>query len=112
MPEDLIDLKSDRARWPELRSAISDLFVQKKRDEWSAIFDGTDACVSPVLTMDEALEHSHLVDRGAFVEIDGLSQPSPVPRFSRYKLSISQPAGKPDAHTKEEVLRWWSGLNS
>ena len=110
LPEDLINLKSDRARWPELRSAIGDLFVQKKRDEWSVIFDGTDACISPVLTMDEAFEHSHLVDRGAFVEVDGLSQPSPVPRFSRSKLSISQPAGKPDAHTKEDVLTWWSEL--
>ena len=112
LPEDLINLKSDRTRWPELRSAISDLFVQKKRDEWSVIFDGTDACVSPVLTMDEALEHFHLVDRGAFVEVDGLLQPSPVPRFSRSKLSISQPAGKPDVHTKEDILTWWSVLNS
>ena len=66
--------------------------------------------MSPVLDMDEALDQPHLVARDAFIEVDGLKQPAPVPRFSRSQLSISRPSGKPDVHSKDAVVEWWGDL--
>ena len=73
----------DVARWPELREAFARVVLTRTRDEWSELADGTDACVAPVLTMGEAPTHPHLAARGTFVEVDGLIQAAPAPRFSR-----------------------------
>ncbi|MEP1767730.1 MAG: CaiB/BaiF CoA-transferase family protein [Sulfitobacter sp.] len=110
LPEALIALKQDPENWPQLRAAIVDCFSRKTRDEWAAIFEGSDACVSPVLDMDEAIAHPHLSARDAFIEIDGHKQPAPVPRFSRTQPSVSHPSGKPTPHDKETVLSWWADL--
>jgi len=75
--------KTTRGRWPELRLIIGDRIAAKTRDEWARIFEGTDACATPVLSMDEAPRHPHLADRGVFKESDGVLQPAPAPRFSR-----------------------------
>ncbi len=69
--------------WPVLRAHIACRIATKTRDQWCAIFSGTDACVAPVLDFDEAPQHAHAVARGAFVDIDGVTQPAPAPRFSR-----------------------------
>ncbi len=79
----------DRPRWPELRDVLEAAFRERSRDEWTAVFDGTDACVTPVLSLDEAPEHPHLAARANFLRIDGIQQPAPAPRFSR------TPAGSP-----------------
>jgi alpha-methylacyl-CoA racemase len=73
----------ERARWPELRAAFAGTFKKKTRDEWSRVFDGSDACFAPVLSFSEARQHPHNLGRKAFIELAGVAQPAPAPRFSR-----------------------------
>jgi alpha-methylacyl-CoA racemase len=75
--------RSDRSGWPRLRERIGDVFRTKTRDEWVQVMEGSDACFAPVLSMAEAPEHPHNKARGTFVEVDGVVQPGPAPRFSR-----------------------------
>lgn len=79
----------DRAGWPRLRQVLADALARRTRDEWAALFAERDACLTPVLTFEEAARHPHLRARGALVEIDGVVQPAPAPRFAR------TPAGRP-----------------
>jgi len=95
----------DRAE--ELRSVIAARFLEKSQSEWSAIFDGTDACVAPILPMSEAVHHPHIKERGVFVERDGLVQPAPAPRFSRTESTLGlPPAPAAGAHTREALTAW------
>jgi alpha-methylacyl-CoA racemase len=71
------------SRWPELKEKFAALFASKTRDEWCRLLEGSDACFAPVLDMDEAPRHPHNLARGTFVEVDGVTQPAPAPRFSR-----------------------------
>lgn len=73
----------DRTRWPALRHALSDRFRQYPRDHWAEVFDGSDACVTPVLTAAEAMADPHLQSRNVFIDVDGVRQPAPAPLFSR-----------------------------
>lgn len=73
----------DTSRWPEFKNKLTTLFKTKTRDEWTAIFEGSDACAVPVLGLGEAPEHPHNKARGTFVEVAGVVQPAPAPRFSR-----------------------------
>ncbi|GAA3158060.1 CaiB/BaiF CoA-transferase family protein [Planomonospora alba] len=73
--------REDRANWPVLRERLAEAFRSRTRAEWEAVFDGTDACVSPVLEMSEAPEHPHNRARGTFVEVGGVRQPAPAPRL-------------------------------
>lgn len=75
--------RDDVTQWPALRHIFTELFKQRTRVEWTAVFEATDACVSPVLDFDEAEHHAHLTARSTRIEIDGLSQAAPAPRFSR-----------------------------
>jgi alpha-methylacyl-CoA racemase len=75
--------QNDRAGWPQLRETFTTAFRSRTRDEWNKIFENTDACVSPVITMTEATSHPHNVARNSFVEVDGMMQVAPGPRFSR-----------------------------
>ena len=71
------------------------------------VFDGTDACVAPVLPMSEAFDHPHLVARGTFVERDGMTEPAPAPRFSRTAPTLSTPPpSRPGVHTTEALTAW------
>lgn len=72
----------DKDRWPDMRESFASRFRERSRDDWSAHFEGLDACVAPVLTPDEAPRHPHNVQRGTFIEVDGVTQPGPAPRFS------------------------------
>lgn len=81
----------DRSGWPELRRRLAAAFATRSRDEWAQVFAGTDACVAPVLTMDEAVAHPHAQARSSFTEVGGVVQPAPAPRFGR------SPAGQPAA---------------
>jgi alpha-methylacyl-CoA racemase len=78
----------DRARWPELREAFAKAFKARTRDEWCAIFEGSDACFAPVLSFSEARKHSHNAARGSFVSVAGVPQPAPAPRFSRTPAAV------------------------
>jgi len=94
----------DREQWPALKEQFAGIIKTKTRDEWMAIFDGTDACVAPVLTIPEALEHPHNVERGTFVEVAGIPQPGPAPRFDRTPAAIKGPPAHAGQHT-DEILR-------
>ncbi len=89
----------DRTRWPDLRRAFSERFAEKTREGWVAVFEGTDACVAPVLRLGEAAEHPHNVARSTFVDIDGITQPAPAPRFSRTPSATPAPPAGPGTHT-------------
>ncbi|HET6183876.1 MAG TPA: CaiB/BaiF CoA-transferase family protein [Acetobacteraceae bacterium] len=73
----------DRQAWPAMKERLATLFRTKTREEWCAIMEGTDVCFAPVLTMTEAKEHPHAKARAAFVDVGGVAQPAPAPRFSR-----------------------------
>ena len=73
----------DRAGWPKLRDCYATAFLSKTRDEWCAVFEGSDACFAPVLNWTEAYAHPHNVARKSFVEVGGVTQPAPAPKFSR-----------------------------
>ncbi|HEX9761493.1 MAG TPA: CaiB/BaiF CoA-transferase family protein [Acidimicrobiia bacterium] len=102
-PETLPD-QLDRTGWPRLRQEIGDRFASRTREEWERRFDGTDACVVAVLDMAEAPGHPHNLERATFVEVDGITQPAPAPRFSGTPAEISRPPGFPGEHTDEIVL--------
>jgi alpha-methylacyl-CoA racemase len=72
-----------RREWPELRAAMEAAFASRTRAEWCQILEGTDACFAPVLSLAEAPQHAHNVARGTFIEVDGVPQNAPAPRFSR-----------------------------
>ena len=78
----------DRAAWPDLKARLAEVFKTKTRDEWREIMEGTDVCFAPVLSIFEAPEHPHNKARSTFVEVDGIMQPAPSPRFSRTEASI------------------------
>ncbi len=75
------DAQMDKAQWPILKARLTDIFKTKPRDSWAAMMEGTDICFGPILSMAEALEHPHNVERGTFVKMDGMDQPAPAPRF-------------------------------
>lgn len=80
---DTLPAQHDRENWPALREAIAGRVAERSRDEWAAVFDGTDACATPVLTFDEAAAHPHIAARGSLRERDGSIVAAPAPRFSR-----------------------------
>lgn len=82
----------DRTGWPAMREALSAEFGRHPRDHWAGVFAGTDACVTPVLSVEEAIEDPHLQARGVFVDVDGVSQPAPAPLFSRTPAPTPTPA--------------------
>ncbi len=100
----------DKSAWPELRRRLADIFRTKPRDEWAAIFEGTDSCCTPVLDWDEAIAHEHNINRCAFIDVAGVTQPSPAPRFSRTVPSIPIPPANANEHT-EAILSDW-GIDS
>nr|MDT0663865.1 CaiB/BaiF CoA-transferase family protein [Micromonospora sp. DSM 115978] len=81
----------DRAAWPVIRARIAGVFASRSRDEWMTVFDGTDACVTPVLSFSEATKHPHALARGSIVTIDGVDQAAPAPRFSRSVIATPRP---------------------
>jgi alpha-methylacyl-CoA racemase len=96
--------QNDQDRWPQLRARLAAVFATRDRAEWAALFAGTDACVSPVLSLEEATRHEHAIARDAFVPVDGLLQPAPAPRFSRTPGAVRSGAPARGADTRE-VLR-------
>jgi alpha-methylacyl-CoA racemase len=98
--------QQDRARWPELRRRLEEVFRGRTRDEWCRIFEGGDACVAPVMSMAEAPAHPHLAARRTFLELDGVAQPAPAPRFSRTPGAVQGPPRRPGADTAEALADW------
>ena len=98
------DAQRDAAGWPDLRAKAAAIFATKTRDAWCALLEGTDACVAPVLTLAEAPEHHHMAARKTFIEIDGLRQPAPAPRFSRTESAVQ---GTVAHQSAASVLEKW-----
>jgi alpha-methylacyl-CoA racemase len=92
--------------WDEAKTKFAELFKQKSRTEWCELLEGTDACFAPVLSIDEAAEHPHMVERASFTEIDGVRHPSPAPRFSRTPGAIQGVAAVPGSNTDEVLADW------
>lgn len=88
-----------RDQWPALQEKMAQLFKRKTRDEWDTIMLGTDICYAPVLSFDEAQHHRHNQDRQTFVEVDGVTQAAPAPRFDRTPPQVPGTAATPGAHT-------------
>jgi alpha-methylacyl-CoA racemase len=105
---DLPDLpdRNDMAQWPALREALAAAFATKSQAEWTALFDGTDACVAPVVPMHEAPQHPHHVARGTYVEHEGLVQAAPAPRFSRTPAVLTTPPVAAGTNTTEALAAW------
>jgi alpha-methylacyl-CoA racemase len=95
-----------RDDWPAMKERFALVFKTKTRDEWTAVFDGTDACVAPVLSPWEAHLHPHNIARSTFVEVEGVIQPAPAPRFSRTPSVISSPPSPPGADTVSGLVDW------
>jgi alpha-methylacyl-CoA racemase len=81
----------DRSAWPTTRAMFRERFATQTREQWCTVFEGVDACVTPVLSMEEAPRHPHLADRASFVNVAGVTQPAPVPRFEGYTSPMSRP---------------------
>ena len=92
--------------WPELKIIMKDKIKEKTRDEWADIFDGTDACVAPVLNLSEAPAHHHMKARNSFVEVDGVIQPAPAPRFSDTTTSIKHSSVKAGENNDEICAKY------
>lgn len=90
--------------WPSLKHELAEVFKTRNRDDWCEIMEGTDICFAPVLSLFEAPEHPHNVARKTFVEVEGLVQPAPAPRFSRTEPGIRNAARVP-GEDSEDVLR-------
>ena len=99
----------DQSQWPALRERLTDVFATRTRDEWCAIMETTDVCFAPVLTMSEAAEHPHNVERGTFVDVNGARQPAPAPRFSRTPTAVGLAPAHPGPHTAEVLGAWGVG---
>ena len=89
----------DRGSWSDKRETLTALFKTKSRDEWCKIMEGTDICFAPVLSIWEAPDHPHNKARETFVDVDGLTQPAPAPRYSRTTPSIRGAARAPGQDT-------------
>jgi alpha-methylacyl-CoA racemase len=98
--------QGDRTAWPALRTRFAELFRQRTREEWTSVFASRDACVTPVLTPDEAIAHPHAQARGMFGELAGVTQPMPAPRFSRTPPGIVSPPPAEDLPF-EQILEGW-----
>jgi alpha-methylacyl-CoA racemase len=97
---------SDRAQWPRAHEQLSALFATRTRAQWCALLEGSDACFAPVLAPLEAPQHAQHVARGAFVEIDGITQPAPSPRFSATPARTPKPPQRDGAAASEWAQAW------
>lgn len=108
-PDD-VGPQNDREGWAAMREKLAERFATRTRDEWAEHFAGTDACVAPVLSMTEARSHPHNAARGTFVDVDGVSQPAPAPRFSRTPTEVDRGPSAPGADT--DAVLSAAGLNA
>jgi alpha-methylacyl-CoA racemase len=106
LPAEDLPAQMDRSQWPALKERVAALFKQKTRAEWCELMEGTDVCFAPVLTLEEAPAHPHNVARKTFVEVAGVTQPAPAPRFSRTPGEIARPPSAPAADTDEALAGW------
>jgi alpha-methylacyl-CoA racemase len=98
--------QGDRDGWPVLRARFAGVFAVQPRDHWAEVFDGTDACVTPVLSLDEAAANPHIAARQTLIDIDGVTQAAPSPRFSRTAPSTPSAPRTPGEDTEAVIADW------
>jgi alpha-methylacyl-CoA racemase len=103
--DDLPD-QMDRSQWSEMKETVVQVIRTKTRSEWQDLLEGSDTCFAPVLNMDEAADHPHNIARKTFIEMEGVRQPAPAPRFSRTIPEVSRPPAHPGQHTDEALREW------
>ena len=96
----------DTSQWPALKIKLAEVILTKSRTQWCEIMEGTDVCFAPVLTMSEAAKHPHNVARQTFVEVDGITQPAPAPRFSRTSAALPSAPAHAGQHSREVLADW------
>ncbi|MGD0313295.1 MAG: CaiB/BaiF CoA-transferase family protein [Acidimicrobiales bacterium] len=106
--EELPD-QMDRDAWPQMKERFAALFATRTRAEWESVFEGSDACVAPVLSPSEAPNHPHMRARGTFTEVAGVVQPAPAPRFGVTPGSIRRPPPNPGQDGDEALVDWGLG---
>jgi alpha-methylacyl-CoA racemase len=100
----------DTSQWPALKVKLQNVMKQKTQAQWCAIMEGTDVCFAPVLTMSEAAQHPHNVARNTFIDIAGIKQPAPAPRFSRTSPNTPTQPAHAGQHSKQILTDW--GVNN
>lgn len=98
--------RDDPAAWGALREAVAARFASRTRAEWTRVFEDSDACVAPVLSLTEAPHHPHLAARGTYVDHAGITQPAPAPRFSATPTAVASGPARPGAHAAEVARDW------
>jgi len=106
LPADALPDRDDPDQWAEGKRRLAEVLRTRSRDDWAAVFDGSDACVSPVLSLDEAPLHTHAVARSAFIEVGGTVQPAPAPRFSKTPAAVPTAPPQRGADTKDVLQDW------
>ena len=96
----------DRSQWEPMKERLRDVFKTKTRAEWCELMEGSDVCFAPVLSPEEAVAHPANTARGVFVEVEGITQPAPAPRFSRTAAEIQGPAPHAGEHTDAALADW------
>ncbi|MBR0859181.1 CaiB/BaiF CoA transferase family protein [Bradyrhizobium liaoningense] len=107
LPSSTIELKKDKRRWGELRAVLTDIFAKRSSQYWRSLLENTDACFAPVLTMEEAGSHPQLKARKTLIEVAGVVQPAPAPRFSRSVPDVPRPPRAHDPKDYKEILSRW-----
>ena len=101
LDENLFSEQYNPALWPEQQKNMSAIFLQKTQKEWCEILEGTDVCFAPILNYKEAVDHPHNIARNTYVEVDGIMQAAPAPRFSRTGSVVPQGSAYSGEHTDE-----------
>lgn len=96
----------DRTTWPAQKARLAAVFASRPRDAWCDLLEGVDVCFSPVLSLAEAPSHPHNAARATFVEVDGVVQAAPAPRFSRTTAELGLPPPAAGQHDREALARW------
>lgn len=103
---EIFGFQMNQKEWPSMKEKLAVIFKAKTRDEWCEIMEGTDVCFAPVLDFIEAQKHPHNVTRQTYIEVDGMMQPAPAPRFSRTKSEVKYGSRAAGENT-EDVLKAW-----
>ncbi|NKB37314.1 MAG: CoA transferase [Gammaproteobacteria bacterium] len=103
---DLRNNQMDKTNWPQFREKLQNIFSTKTRDEWLEIFSDSESCFSPVLSLQEATRHPHALERNSYIDVAGITQPAPAPRFSRTPSNIQSPPAEIGEHTIDCLSDW------
>ncbi|MGD9814047.1 MAG: CaiB/BaiF CoA transferase family protein [Hyphomonadaceae bacterium] len=102
----LFSAQMDRSQWAAMSAKVAEVIRSKTREQWTALLEGTDVCFAPVLSMAEAPAHAHNAARETFIEVDGVIQPGPTPKFSRTPGAVQGPPARPGANSAEILTDW------